>query len=425
MAFASRRLVVALAFGLAPSIVVVSACTDDEGGALFGPSYGDLPRRDARVVDGQLIGPDGEVLGPDGEVLPPPETCVVAILAGNDTSLSAAVQVEGGAWTAKAIAGGAAKSLPALAPTATGFVGVTHGTGDALQTTIYAGGTWTAAEGFGVAGVKGPPALAVAGTRAHVVYSAGAGPNRNFHHGIFDGQGWNAGTAEVGPPLSFGTVSGALAGVGSEVVFAENGGTDVQDAVNRPKVYARTFGTAWSASTTIDGNSMGSTIVATPQLVGLDGANDLALIYVQGATTETPEGTRRISFATRSSGAAHTWSGVAVTHPFATTSEAFTAARAADGSVLVAFRGGDGNAYHLRSSAGATLTWPAASALGATAPAVDSAPAIARGVCGDLAVAAYATGGTVSVTRLRGTSWSAPVVVPGLTGSRVAIATKE
>ena len=61
---------------------------------------------------------------------------------------------------------------------------------------------------------------------------------------------------------------------------------------------------------------------------------------------------------------------------------------------------------------------------GAATPA--GPPAVATGVCGDDAIAAYPLGGdNVQVVRLRGGAWTAPEAVPTTNGAtRVAIATR-
>jgi hypothetical protein len=404
----SRRWLLAGALALGPT-TAIAACASDDKGNTFGPTFGDLPFRDARVVDGQLVGPDGEPIAPDGALLDP-ETCpdgTIALVAGDDNTLRGAVSIRGKRWVVSTLGGGAAKSKPSLVPFGTGFITATHGAGDALQTSTFTT-AWSPVSSIGVPNVKGAPTLAAVGTGAQVVYAEGDG--RFYHHGKNGGSGWDAANTNVGDPQSFGTVSAGFAAAGNEAVFAENGGD--------MNLYVRSFTDAWSASTKVVGRTVGGTLPATPELLAIEGTNDLVLAFVQ-------ETTLRLSFATRTRSEPHAWSPGTVTHPFATTDQKFSLGKSTTGAALIAFRGnGDGKGYYLRGAIGASISWGSAQPVGPTAVAVDSTPAIATGVCGAEAIAAYASGGTVSVVRLVTGIWSAPQVVPGLTGTRVAIATR-
>lgn len=410
--------------GLAASCLVSAAalapsgCTTDNGDNTYGPDYGPLPKRDGATdadedLEGGPADPDGAPGEAGGEEAAAPCTSgTIAVLAGNDGALTGAVQEKNGAWATAAIAGGAAKSKPALVAFGGGFLGVTHGTGDALQSTTYAG-SWSAAASFGNAGVKGAPSLAVAGTKAHVVYAAGAGANRDFAHGIHDGTSWNAATAQVGPPLSFGTVSAGLAAVGSEVVFAENGSDQ--------GLYVRSFETSWSSSAAVNGaGTVGSTFAGTPELITVEGTFDLVLAY----TDNNPS--KGIAFATRDDSAPKSWkNGGNIAN--ASTTEKLASASVGPFTVLLTFRGEDGKGYYTQGTMGLNndVRWSTVQPIGGGAAfAVDSTPAVAKGVCGDDAVVAYASGGVVRVTRLRGTTWTPAETVGGATGSRVAIATR-
>ena len=394
--------------------VAASACATDNGDNTYGPDYGPLPKSDG-AADADDVSEDGPTDPDDaGDEEDAPAACTsgtTAVLAGNDGALTAAVQEKNGAWVTSTIAGGAAKSKPALVAFGAGFLGATHGAADALQSTTYDGAGWSGASAFGNAGVKGAPTLAVAGTKAHVVYSAGTGANRDFAHGVHDGTSWNAATAQVGPPPSFGTVSAGLAAAGSEVVMAENGSDN--------GLYVRSFDGSWSASSGIVGaGTLGSTIPATPEIVAVDGAFDLLLVYVE-------KDTYRIASATRDA-ASKAWVDRDPIQDAATTEEKLSLARISPSTVLLTFRGQDDNGYYAQATIGAgTVTWSAPQPIGGAGPfAVDSTPAVAKGVCGDDAVVAYATGGVVRVTRLRAGTWTSPEAVGTASGTRVAIATK-
>lgn len=388
------------------------ACATSNGDNAHGPDLGPLPQRDASI-DGKIVLPDGNVIDPDsGNNSETGGSCTgtVAVLAGDDGALGGSVQINGGAWSTMSVTGGAAKSKPALVAFGAGFLGVTHGAGDVLQTTSVSGTSWTGATTIGASGVKGPPSLAALATSAHVVYSAGPANNHDFTHGIHNGTGWNAATGQVGPPLSFGTVSAGLAGVGSEVFFAENGTNN--------KLYVRSYGTSWSGSVEIpSAPTIGADLAATPELVALDGAMDLMVVYVEQTT-------RRVSFSTRNA-TSKAWSDGANINMVMTTDEKFSLSRTGSSSVLVAFRGQDGKGYYSAGAvSGGSIAWSPPSAIGPAAVDVAAAPAVAKGICGDDAVVAYSSGGSVSVTRLRGTSWSQPESVTNLNGQRVAVATR-
>lgn len=416
---------VALVLGLLPALAALAACATDNGPNVFGPAYGPNDGKDGSASSSSSSSggggdpdggspADGGREGGGGDASSPCASGTVAILAGSDAALSGAVQDKGGAWTGAAIAGGAARSKPALVAFGQGFLGVTRGTGDALQSTAYTT-SWGAVATFGKPNVKGPPALAVAGTSAHVVYAAGPGANRDFFHGIHDGNAWNAADATVGtsPDQSFGTVGAGLAGAGNTAVFVENG-TD-------HKLYTRTYDGGWPAGpgTAIAGAAtVGTDFPTPPVVVGATGKYDLVAIYVQ-------ETTLRLSYAMRDA-TSKTWSNGGVVHDFATTEEPFSAARIGQSTFVVAFRGQDGKGYYAQGTvdAGGTFMWNAAQPVGGAATTVDSAPAVARGVCGDDAVVAYAQGGAIKATRLRGTTWTSAESVTGASGTRVAIATK-
>jgi len=405
---------------LLPPLGLVVACATDNGSNVHGPTFGQLPSRDGAAADGGTE-EDGAVTLPDdassdaGEDVFVP-TCnegTAVVLAGNDTSLSGAVQSKGGAWTGAAIAGGAAKSKPAVVAFGTGFLGVTHGPADTLQSLAFAS-SWGAPGSLGIGTVKGAPALTTLAGKAHVVYSTGAGANTDFTHGIHDGASWNAATAKVGTAgnESFGTISGGLAGIGTDVFFAENG--------SNKGLYARTFDTAWQASTAIVGAGTVGTDPATPELLATAGKFDLLLVYVE-------KDTRRISFATHDA-TTKAWVDGDNVGTVATTDEKFAASRSGEFTVLVAFRGQDGNGYYSQGtlSLANTYSWTAPLPIGG-GPAkipVDSTPAVARGVCGDDAIVVYASAGIVRALHLRGTVWSQPEVITGAAGTRVAVATR-
>ena len=413
-----------LALSLVPSAAALLACATDNGSNVFGPTYGPNEQdgsasssSSSSSSSGGTGDPDGGSPvdgGGDGDAAAPCASGTVAVLAGNDTTLSGAVQDRGGAWTGAAIAGSSALSRPALVAFGQGFLGVTRGTGG-LQSVTYET-SWSAASTIGRSGVKGSPALAVAGTSAHVVYAAGPGGNRDFFHGVHDGNAWNAADETVGisPNQSFGTIGAGLAGAGNTAVFVENGSDE--------KLYTRTWDGAWPAGTATEiagAATVGTAFPTPPVVVATEGKNDLVAFYVQKEFI-------RLSYATRDA-ATKAWTDHGVIHMLATTTEPFSAARIGQSTYLVTFRGQDGNGYYAQGTvdAAGAFTWAAAQSIGGGANViVDSAPAVARGVCGDDAIVVFPTSGSVKATRLRGTTWTAPAFVTGASGTRVAVATR-
>ena len=71
-----------------------------------------------------------------------------------------------------------------------------------------------------------------------------------------------------------------------------------------------------------------------------------------------------------------------------------------------------------------TVSWSTPTKLLADNSTVDAPPAVAKGVCGDDAIAVFASGGQVKATRLRGNTWTVPESVAGASGSRVSVATR-
>jgi len=400
------------------------ACSTDNGDNVFGPQFGPNGANDASADGAPITGDDdgggtttdgGGDDGASGDSAVPCTAGTVGVLAGGDAALTGAIRTGNGAWTGAAISGGSATDKPALVAFGSGFLGVTRGTGDVLVSTAYTT-SWSTATTFGNSGVKGPPALTVVGTSAHLVYSAGSGPNRDYAHGIHDGNAWNTADAIVGTGVandhSFGTVGAGLGTAGTTVVFVENG-TDYN-------LYTRTFDSAWSGATQITGaSSIGADVPTPPVLVSATTAWDVVAVYVAKTT-------RRLSYATRDSGT-KAWTDRGVIHDFATTNEPFTFARISSSSYVVAFRGQDNNGYYANGTVNGSggITWTAAQSIGGGGPvAVDATPAIAKGICGDDAIVVYATSSTVKATRLRGTTWTPAENVTGASGGHVAVAVR-
>lgn len=431
-----------LALALAGSgPLLVLACDTDNGDTAHGPDIGALPELDGgrrRLPDGAIVEADGApVTGDDDDAGETPDGSpttgcagggVAALVAGNDSSLTGAVRTKGGAWKASAIGGGAAKSKPALAAFGTRFLGVTRGEGDALESFTFDGTSWSGAAAIGGGGVKGPPALAVAGAKAHVVFSGGPGSNQDFIHGIHDGTNWNAVTDFVGTSgeHSFGGVSAGLAAIGADVFFAQDGSDQ--------GLYARPYTSgSWKAAVPVQGAGTVGTdpavpaTIATPEVVALKGKYDLVILYEY--KKQQPSDPNAIAYATHEPGGTPEWGNPDTKFVSgALTGEKFNAAALSDSTLALSFRGDDGNAYFAIGTAttdGANpITWTAPAPIGGTATAVDAAPAVAKGDCGNDAIFAFASGGKVKFTSLKGGTFTEIKEVPGLSGSNVAVATK-
>jgi hypothetical protein len=161
---------------------------------------------------------------------------------------------------------------------------------------------------------------------------------------------------------------------------------------------------------------------APPSLVALPGASDLALVYVNASN--------QVAWVLRD-GSGKAWGNPGVVNASAWSNEQPSVARLSATTLLLAFRGQDHNAYVSTGTyaasavaGGGTLTWTAPAPLVAGGVSVDSAPAVAKGVCGDDAVVVFASSSQVKATRLRGATWSTPEVVTGAAGKRVAVATR-
>lgn len=411
-----RLATLALAFAIA-------ACATDNGGGVFGQTFGAPPSRgDGGDVPGDDggSGDDGGATdggdaspGTDAEAGPPAcsGTGTVAVLAGDDAALSGSISVNGAAWAGGAIGGGAAKSIPALVAFGAGFVGATRGPSDALQA-IPATTTFAAPVAIGAATTNASPALAVVGTSAHVVYSSAAAASvSKFFHGTNAGSGWDAATDPVQPPAgtqSFGPSAAAIAAAGTDLVFAQDGDDN--------GLYVQSLaGATWGAAAGVVG--AGTYKPAPPALVSVSGTYDVVVAYVD-------KDTRRISAAGRNAGT-KAWAAPAPIDSLATTDEGVSIARVGTAKLVIVYRGQNGKAYASIGTIGAAgLSWTAGAPLGPSAVDVDSAPSVATGVCGDDAIAVYASAGLVRATRLHGTTWSSPEPVTGASGARVAVATR-
>lgn len=415
----------ALSVLLVVPTAVLFACATDNGENVHGEQFGPTPTRPDGSDEGAT--PDDGGTRADGDAAVDGEggatTCAdgtVAVLAGRGTptpSLSGSVQVKGGAWTGGSIASGAAEDMPALVAFGSGFLGVVHGAGDALQSTTY-GTSWSAPVTVGVAEVKHAPSLAVVGTKAHVVYAAGAGGATTFFHGVNAGTSWDAANDPVGTPQAFGNAPVGLAAAGTDLAVAQAGSDN--------GLYVQTWNGAWTmykGNDGIDGvDGAGAAEFAGPALTSVDGKFDVVLAYAD------KNGPNKIRWVARDATTKIFTAPVDVNTSnttYASTLKPIGLARVSTFTVILTFEGTDGKGYYVSGTLGATsITWSSPAPLATGGVSVDGTPRAAKGVCGDDAVIAFASGGQVKVVRLRGSSLTAPELVSGASGSRVAIATR-
>lgn len=445
VAFSPRFAVGAAGLGIGLVISSIWACDTDNGETTHGPDIGQLPDSGRRKLpDGAIVEADGApVLADDDDIVgdddteggPKPGNCAAggtaALVAGNEGTLTGAIRSKGGTWVTSAVGGGGAKSKPAMIAFGTGFLGVSRGAGDALQSFSHDGNIaskFSGATAIGAGGVKGPPTLTLAGTKAHVIFSGGAGTNQDYTHGIHDGTKWNAVTELVGTggEHSFGGVSAGLAGIGDDVFFAQDGSDQ--------GLYARPYtGGSWKAAIPVNGAGTVGTdpavpaTIATPEVVALKGKYDLVIIYEY--KKNQPSDPNAIAYATHEPGGTPEWGNPDTKFVSgALSGEKFNAAALSDTTVALTFKGDDGNAYYTigtaTTDAASPINWTAPAPVGGSPTAVDAAPAVAKGDCGNDAVFAFTNGGKVKVTSVKGGTFTPIAEVAGMTGNQVAIATR-
>ncbi|MDB5220360.1 MAG: hypothetical protein JWO86_8287, partial [Myxococcaceae bacterium] len=330
------------AVALVAPAALLGACATDNGDSVHGPQFGPVPERsDGSAADGPVSTDEGGATndaeagsveaGPDGAV--PCADGTVAVLAGNDSALSGAVQIHGGAWTGSAITGGAARSIPSLVAFGTGFTGLTRGANDALQSVTY-DATWSAATAVGSLVTLGSPALAVVGTKLQAVFLSGPDSGSADSHKFFriesSGAGWSAADAVVAASNpSFGPSAPSVAAAGTDLVMAQDG--------DNSKLYTQVWNATWAPAVQIADPLM-TLKTAPPALVSATGKFDLVLLYADATAPHV------IGFATRDA-TSKAWSNGQVTQATAQTAEQMSVAAISSTKLLVSFRGNDMRPY--------------------------------------------------------------------------------
>ena len=309
-----------------------------------------------------------------------------------------------GAWSSATAASGGASAAPALVPFGTGYLGSLVGTGAAsdmpLEWTAYAG-SWSQPAQIAAALGQGVPALAVAGSTAHVVYW---GSNGKFYHGTYAGS-WDAASDPVQASGVRAELRSERAGGsrrGSTLVMVQSGSDGV--------LYDQTWTGSWQPASPHAGSSVVSSL--SPAVVALDGGTaDLMIVFVHAGDAAS----YYLQYTTRTGG---TWSTPAdvydqsgsVAYAGATPS----LAALPGGKAILAWQGSSPASPYV-SSYDPASGWSAPAA--ASSDTILSPPSVAAGVCGATAALAYVkTGGTVSVVTANAGAWGTPQAISGATG---------
>jgi len=382
------------------------ACSDD-GPKIYGPVYDAAVKdvaSDAPAVDGGADATSDASVDAQGDASSCTSTTV--LLAGNGSTLVGA-SAKGTAAFASAALTGSVTDRVSVVPFGVGFLGVVRAADDTIASSFFGGASWSAAAAVGSVATRDAPVLAVTGTTAHLAYQQKV--DFKFYHGQYTGSAWDAATDPVGVGVaqSFGPRGPGFAAVGTTPVVLQAGDDGF--------LYDRAYTGTWSAAHQQAATSVEKTL--PPTLVALTGGTaDLLGVYMR--LTDF-----KIMSVTRTSG---TWAAPVLLDVNAYANEPVNLAPLSGGRALLAYRGSDNKGYFSVYDPTKTPVWTAPAAIGGSAPLVESAPAIAPGVCGDDAVVAYAaTGGAVNVTRFAGGTFGAAVAVTGTNGAKyVGIATR-
>jgi len=395
---------------------LAAACGGDDNGTTHGVVIGDdsgqssdgtvIPRSDGAAPEQDGATPDDSSTGTDSGSC---TTGTLALVGGGVSGSFASVATGSGAFTAQNFATDPIAALPAVIAFGAGFQAVFHAAGsNALLSTGFASGTWSAPATIAGTLVREAPTLAATGSTLHVVYQANddAGADQfKYFHGTY-ATSWTAGDpVGAGAGQSNGPHTLGAAGLAAELVTGQVGGDK--------NIYARSFTTAWQAALQVGtgvGSNDGNLGTAAHVVAMTGGTAELLAIYTRDADF-------KIMSTARAGG---TWATTpTLSNADAFTTEPFQAAALPGGKAVVAWRGGDTHGYITVYDG---TNW---SAPFAVAPfAISSAPGVSAGNCGSEIVAAYAKlAGTVELVRTDGATLQTPVAVAGATNVKfVAIA---
>jgi hypothetical protein len=346
-------------------------------------------------------------------------TSTTALLGGNSSSLVGAIATGTSAFASSSITG-STTTTPALVAFAGGFQALVTAAGDAgggnaLFSTGYATGAWSMPATLGGEAIAiGAPGVGIVASTLQGVY---LNPSHLYFHAAYS-TSWDMGADPVRPSdgggaQAFGPVPPVAVGTPTELVMAYQG--------NNLLPYAQTWtsGVGWD-----DGVSLGSAdLLANTGLAiaGLDaGTSDLLAVYVEAAGSCT--GATDCLYAVTRDSTSKAWSAPAMVNAAAYSPSAPTLTTMSGGRALLAWKGGNGEGYESVYTAGATPAWSTPAQL--TSAQLTSAPALAPGVCGDDAEAAYVSAGQVYTTHFVGGAWTTPAsFAAGSGATSVAIAT--
>lgn len=394
-----------LCAALVPAAVLF-ACATDNGDTVHGPQFGPVPGRPEGGADAPMgTGEGGPTPDPDGggadandAAQPVCTSGTIAVLAGTTTAVMGGAQINGGAWSGAAITGGVALSPPSLVALGSGFVGLTRGASDAVQSVTYTA-SWSAAIAVGTLTTTTTPALTVVGTKAHAVTLSGAQFDRIENAGT----SWTT-TGEIVPPPATATPSaGTLAPAGAELWFAHTGANN--------GLYIQKWESTWGTANGVMG--AGTLPTAPPAMAAITGKFDLVLLYADKTAPNV------IGYATRDA-TTKVWGSAQTTHALAQTAEPMSIVQISPLVVMATFRGNNQRPYYMTGALGLnSIGWSSPAQLLPDNSTVDSPPSVAKGVCGDDAVAVYASAGQVKATRYRGTVWTTPEPIMAVSGAPV------
>ena len=359
---------------------------------------------DAPVVEGGVDAASDASVDAPGDA----SSCVATtvLLAGNGSTLVGA-SAKGTAAFASAALTGSVTDRVSIVPFGTGFLGVARAGDGSILSSAFGGASWSAAAAVGAVVARDAPILAVTGTTAHLAYQQNV--DYKYYHGTYTGSAWDAATdpVGVGAQQAFGPRGPGFAAVGTTPVVLQAGSDNF--------LYDFDYTGTWSI-----GHQQASTSVEKtlpPTLIALTGGTaELLGVYMRLADFKIMSVTRAVG----------TWTAPVLLDVNAFANDPVNVAPMSGGRALLAYRGSDGKGYYSVYDPTKNPVWTVPAAIGGSAPLVESAPAIAPGVCGDDAVVAYAgTGGAVNVTRFAGGSFGAAATVTGTSGAKyVGIATR-
>ncbi len=401
-----------------------AACSSDDAGGVHGPTFGDGGDDSSTVADGApgddgastgdgASGDDGSTGGDAGPDAPGCTQGSIAVVGATGASRFASIATGSGAFTTQTLAGSTFGSAVAVAAFGTGYVAVGRGAPLAGATDMAT--TWSSFASVGI-GTGDQPALAVVGTKLHLVYlasSSDAGVDHKLFHGTFT-TSWDSADDPVvsGATQDFAPRAPSAAGIGSELLVAEAG--------DDGNLYAHSWSGSWGTVVPVGAPADKDVI---PHVVALEGAasSDAMIVYVRRVVSGGQD--FKITSVVRSTGG--TWGSPTPVNDTAYTTDGLSALALSSGRVLLAWRGVDDAKPYFSIWSGTAWSAPAPFFAGGQ-PTLNAKPELARGICGDDAVAVYPEAGAgAKVTRLRGTTWGAPTALPSASGATdVGIATR-